>query len=551
MKRILSLLLIACLLIFTSSGFEDKNAFKVKNIILMIPDGTSLATVSLARWIMNYENNKNGVGKLNIDPYICGTVITHSSNAPIGDSAPTTSCYMTGQPSRTAFVSTYPPADPDNDIYPVDPSKAYRPLATVLEAARWTQKKATGLVVTCEFPHATPADCAAHSYKRDKYEWIAPQMAHNGIDVVIGGGVSCLYPQDEAYLRKQGYAVHKNNLEGMRKEQNTKMWALFGSRTMEYEIDRNPSEQPSLAEMTSVAIGKLAQSANGFFLMVEGSRIDHAAHANDAITMVRDMLAFDEACKVALDFARKDGNTAVVILPDHGNSGISIGIQSNARYDRMTKNDLFTNLSRFKYSSGELARRMDPETVASPADTLFRYTGIRPSRADIDTILKTAKQQSRRASWVNEWRNSHTYIGFTTGGHTAEEVFLAAYHPKGNIPKGVYTNIEINQYLCSLLGITKSDLDIFTNQYYAPHKEVFPSDKYDCKINDTPGDTTLTVTNRNTKKQIVIPSYTNLAILKAKPSSRPDTTYNTSVAIYVDATGQFYVDNSLRLDLEK
>ncbi|MDR2533429.1 MAG: alkaline phosphatase [Tannerellaceae bacterium] len=551
MKRILSLVLIVSLFLCTSSGLENKSSLKVKNIILMIPDGTSLATVSLARWIMNYENNRSGVGKLNLDPYLCGTVITHSSNAPIGDSAPTTSCYMTGYPSQTAFVSTYPPADPANDIYPVDNSKAYRPLATVLEAARWTEKKATGLVVTCEFPHATPADCAAHSYKRDKYEWIAPQMAHNGLDVVIGGGVSCLYPGDERYLIGKGYSVHKNNIEGMRKDTNTKMWALFGSRTMDYEIDRDPSEQPSLAEMTGVAIGKLQQSPNGFFLMVEGSRIDHAAHANDAITMVREMLAFDEACKVALNFARQDGNTAVVILPDHGNSGISIGIQSNARYDRMTKSDLFANLSRFKYSSGELARRIDPETAANPSDTLFRYTGIRPSRADLDAISQTAKQQGRRAAWVNQWRNSHTYIGFTTGGHTAEEVFLAAYHPNGNIPQGVYTNIEINHYLCSLLGITHSDLDGFTNKYYAPHKEVFPPDKYDCKISVVPGDTTLTVTNRDSKKQIVIPSYTNLSILKAKPGARPDTTYNTSVAIYVDATGQFYIDNSLRLRLDR
>ena len=149
-------------------------------------------------------------------PYLCGTVRTHSSNAPIGDSAPTTSCYMTGQPSRTGYVSTYPENDGDNDIYPTDPARAFQPLTTVLEAGKMLQGKATGLVFTCEFPHATPADCSAHSYNRGKYDWIAPQMVHNDIDVVIGGGVSILTKDMEDYLLANGYNVYKNDLKGMR-----------------------------------------------------------------------------------------------------------------------------------------------------------------------------------------------------------------------------------------------------------------------------------------------------------------------------------------------
>ena len=94
------------------------NAQKVKNVIVMIPDGCSLAAVSTARWTQWCSNSDKE--HLNIDPYLCGTVRTSCSNAPIGDSAPTTSCYMTGYLGLAGWVSTYPTANPKDDIYPLD-----------------------------------------------------------------------------------------------------------------------------------------------------------------------------------------------------------------------------------------------------------------------------------------------------------------------------------------------------------------------------------------------------------------------------------------------
>ena len=279
MKKTLAFLLLLAIIIMPANAVEKENVKPVKNVILLIPDGTSLATISIARWLQWYQDPSKP--KLNIDPYLCGTVRTHSSNAPIGDSAPTTSCYMTGQPSRTGYVSTYPENDGDNDIYPTDPARAFQPLTTVLEAGKMLQGKATGLVFTCEFPHATPADCSAHSYNRGKYDWIAPQMVHNDIDVVIGGGVSILTKDMEDYLLANGYNVYKNDLKGMRADNNQKMWALYGNKEMAYDIDRNPEEQPSIEEMTRKAIDKLSKNPNGFFLMVEGSKVDWAAHGND------------------------------------------------------------------------------------------------------------------------------------------------------------------------------------------------------------------------------------------------------------------------------
>ena len=92
MKKAISLLLLLAIIFMPAKAQDVENVKPVKNVILLIPDGTSLATVSMARWLQWYTNPDKP--KLNIDPYLCGTVRTHSSNAPIGDSAPTTSCYM-------------------------------------------------------------------------------------------------------------------------------------------------------------------------------------------------------------------------------------------------------------------------------------------------------------------------------------------------------------------------------------------------------------------------------------------------------------------------
>ena len=257
MKRIFNLLFF--FLFATSLIAQDK---EIKNVILLIPDGTSLASVSTARWFQRYMNPE--MIHLNIDPYLCGTILTYCSDAPIGDSAPTTSCYMTGYPSLTGFISTYPVADSLNDIVPMNPEKAYQPLMTLLEAARIAQNKSTGLVVTCEFPHATPADCSAHSYNRSKYEWIAPQMVHNQIDVVIGGGVSILNDENKQFLKNEGYGLFLNDIDGFRNYPGDKMWALFADKDMAYDIDRNPEQEPSLAEMTKVAIDKLSRNKNVF-----------------------------------------------------------------------------------------------------------------------------------------------------------------------------------------------------------------------------------------------------------------------------------------------
>lgn len=545
MKRLFfcNVLLITFLLAFAQPN-------SVKNVIVMIPDGTSTSLLSVARWYQIYQDpsQKN----LNIDPFLKGLLGTHSSDAPIGDSAPTTSCYMTGQPTQTSFVSTYP-VKTDHDLVPVDAARAYQPLATLLEASKQIHHKATGLVFTCEFPHATPADCAAHSYKRSRYNVIAPQMVHNLVDVVIGGGVSYLLPEYQQFLKDHGYQVFLNDPKAMANCHKAPFWSLFGQSSMSYELERDAQEQPSLEEMTLKAIEALSKEPNGFFLMVEGSKVDWAAHDNDAKAALLDFIAFDKACKVAFDFAQKDGQTLVVVLPDHGTSAITIGsAKSNHGYDKLSLKQIMSPIDDYTLSAWTMAEKMKAvETSEWPA--LFeKYFNLQITQPDIE-FLQSAKdyklspmpEDQRKGNeymsrLVGQFLYSRTYFGFTTFGHTGENVFYAMYHPQHDVLTGYVTNVQLHEYLCRQLNLTDS-LPKLTSEIYADHHQVFEG--FTTTIDSlAPNHYKLVVKNK--KNTLEADSYTNIVTVNKKSVELP------SVVVYMDKNKTFYLPKNLRNYLE-
>lgn len=534
------------LFIFSTSWAQQQYRRQVrptKNVIVMIPDGTSIGVVSAARWYQIY--NKMGAN-LAIDPYLCGTVKTFSSNAPIGDSAPTTSAYMTGMPQKTGNVSIYPVADPENDLIPVDPAKAYQPLATILEAAKYQQNKSTGLVVTVEFPHATPADCSAHYYARGNYKYIASQMAYQNLDVMFGGGNSILTDDIKQHFKNTGTTLIQDDIKAFRNlKGREKAWALFCEREHPYDLDRDSTQIPSLAEMTEKALERLSQNENGFFLMVEGSKIDWSAHGNDAVGCITEYLAFDRAVAKAIDFAKKNGETTVIILPDHGNSGFTIGRRDLKGYDKASIDKLFKNISQYK-KTGEGLERILLKSDPSQFKSLFKeYTNIDLTDDELKLLLssKNYKKESdymkvsnsvNMVSSIINIMNSHTYFGFTTGGHTGEEVFLAAYHPNGDLPIGMNTNIEINQYLADVLGL-KTSLAEMTGEIFAKHTDVFSGLEYTIdKSTDFP---VLKVKKGN--MTLSVPAFKSVAYLNDQPIAL------RSVTVYIDKNDTFYVPKSL------
>lgn len=539
MKRIFNSLI---LLLFLGSLLAQE-VRPTKNLIVMIPDGTTLSVLSASRWLKVYRNEGT---RLHVDPYISGTVTTFSSNAPIGDSAPTTSTYMTGVPQQAGNVAIYPVADPDNDLVKLNPDSAYQPLVTILEAMQMEQNKAAGLVVTCEFPHATPADCAAHSYSRSDYKAIAPQMAFNNLSVMFGGGNEFVSDDMKQHFKNTGTTLIQNDRNAMLNFNGEKVWALFQDRAMSYDLDRNPAEEPSISEMTEKAIEVLNKNPNGFFLMVEGSKVDWAAHANDPAGIIGEYLAFDEAVGKAIEFAKKDGNTTVVILPDHGNSGFSIGRNGMKRsYSRMTLEELFGAVSQYKRTAEGLEKILLNTKQDEIKSVFKKFTGIEITDAEKEKLLSSKNYKSVDYTKASEAQNMGHYItgiynertgfGYTTGGHTGEEVFLAVYHPQGDALSGNVRNTELHDYLYKVSGL-KTSMKEHTANAFAKHSDVFAGMKYE--IVQKGGKPNLVVKLK--RQTLEIPAFSSVATLNGKPVELG------SVAVFVDKNNTFYLPRKLK-----
>ncbi len=529
-------------LITASLSVISQDVKPVKNVIVMIPDGTSIGVYSAARWYNIY--NKLGEG-LHIDPYFTGTVTTHSSNAPIGDSAPTGSAYATGVLQQTGNIAIYPEAS-ENDIYPVDATRTYQPAATILEAMK-LQDKSLGLVATCEFPHATPADFSAHYYNRRDYKVISSQMAYQNLDVLFAGGNDIVTDDMKQHFRNNKTTYIEDDVTAFRNYNNEgKVWALFGDVALPYDIDRNPDKAPSISEMTEKALQILSKNENGFFLMVEGSQVDWAAHANDPIGIITEYLAFDKAVEKVMDFAKNDGNTAVVIMADHGNSGFTIGRGDCGGYDRLSLEQLFGTVSKYKLSANGLEAILvdtEPEDIK---DEFEKYTGIEITDDELQMLLSSRNYKEGNYMEVTNSNNlvhnitnilnSRTCFGYTTGGHTGEEVLLASYHPQDHILRGNVRNVDVNKYLQKVAGLETSLSDL-SDILFAKHTEVFAD--MTCTIDEKDSDFPL-LTVKKGKNTLKIKAHTSVAELNGKPFDIG------SVVVYIDKNETFYLPKSLR-----
>ncbi len=515
----------------------------VKNVIVMIPDGTSVGVYSAARWFKFYNNLGEG---LHIDPYITGTVTTFSSNAPIGDSAPTGSTYATGVLQQSGNVAIHPEVS-ENDLFQADPSRTWQPAATILEALKIEKQKAVGLVVTCEFPHATPADFSAHHYKRSNFSALAAQMAYQNLDVMFGGGNGILTGDIKQHFKNNGTTLISDDRNALLNYAGDgKVWALFGDKALPYDMDRNPDKVPSLTEMTEKALQLLSKKEEGFFLMVEGSQVDWAAHANDAATIINEFLAFDEAVGKVMEFAKNDGNTAVIILSDHGNSGFTIGSNNCPGYDKLTLAQLFGAVSKIKPSANGLESilvKTKPENIKA---TFKEYTDIDITDKELQTLLSSKNYQegdytkvgtsNNLAHNIVNILNSRSCFGFTTGGHTGEEVLLAAYHPQGDVPKGNLSNTQVNRYLQQVSGLSISLRDL-SDRIFVKHADVFSGLSY--SIDKTNPDFPLLVVKKG-KDKLEIPAFSSVAKKNGKPFDIG------SVVVYIDKNDTFYLPKELR-----
>ncbi|WHY77854.1 alkaline phosphatase [Neobacillus sp. WH10] len=417
---------------------EKNNNADIKNVIFLIGDGMGVSYTSAYRYFKDNHNTPE-VETTEFDKYLVGQQMTYPEDPEqnITDSASAATAMSAGVKTYNAAIAV------DNDKSKVK---------TVLEAAK-EKGKATGLVATSEITHATPAAFGAHNENRKNMNAIADDYYNeliNGkhkIDVLLGGGKSNFERPDvnlaDAF-KKDGFS-YVTNKEQLLKDKNNQILGLFTTGGLPKMIDRT-EDIPSLEDMTTSAIDRLNKNKNGFFLMVEGSQIDWAGHDNDIVGAMSEMEDFEKAFKAAIEFAKKDKHTLVVATADHSTGGFSIG--ANGIYNWFGKPVQAAKRTP-AFMADEIAKGADVEkTLKSYIDqNLLPLTD-----AEIQSVKNAGKKSSDISTAIKTIFNKRSYTGWTTGGHTGEDVPVFAFGPSKERFAGQVDNTDHAKIIFDILS---------------------------------------------------------------------------------------------------
>ncbi|MDD3918021.1 MAG: alkaline phosphatase [Synergistaceae bacterium] len=389
MKRIFHTIgaVLLVLLLFAAAAFGGANE-RAKYVFLFIGDGMGEAQVEAAElYSVASENGPLALRGLAVR----GKISTRSANAAVTDSA------AAGTALATGFKT-------NNGVLGMDPS-GMKKLSTVAEVARDRGMK-VGVVTSVFLNDATPAAFyAARPSRTDFYE-IGVQMVESGFDYFAGGGVNRRAGRKgdlkDVYdlAREMGYRVLRTRAELAAARPGTKIIAAASvGGALPYETDR-PAGSPSLAEFTKRGI-ELLDNPNGFFMMVEGGRIDWACHRNDAAAAIRDVLAFDAAVKDALAFARaRPNDTLIVVLADHETGGMHVDAERAAANlfpalsaQRESSESFDEKLERFRKGTARTFERMAPLL----AESFGLHATSSAGRAALDARAKKGDGAARTA----------------------------------------------------------------------------------------------------------------------------------------------------------
>ncbi len=302
---------------------------KPKNIILLISDGMSLTQVSTYRLLKGGPNERIAVDKFPVS----GIVLTHSGNAIVTDSASSATAFSTGRKTNNGALGL----DEDNKIL--------ENFTEIIDRYGYV----SSLISTSEITHATPAAYASHVDLRWKTDEISLQMMESKVMTILGGGRHFFLPEDLGGKRSDGLNLleqmessrmvmtEKKELDSFDHSDLGKVVGLFADEAFrDKEKPENHVFEPSSSEMLNFAINRSEKfnenGCKGFFIMLEGSQVDWAGHANDLNYLKREMQDFDEAVELALDYAIQNPDTLVIATADHETGGLLIESSSPTDY---------------------------------------------------------------------------------------------------------------------------------------------------------------------------------------------------------------------------
>lgn len=355
-RKILSLGLLVILVVFSGAGCSVSAP---RNVILFIGDGMGFEQVKAAGM---YANGAAGTLCFESFPY-SGQVTTYSADKPITDSAAAGTAIATGVKVNNGVISIATPGDS-------------RELVTMLEHFQ-SKGKMVGLVSTAYITHATPAAFGAHEPSRKKYGNIAADYLNQSKPNILFGGAKYM---TVSAAKAAGYTVvtDRASLVEMNTDDATHISGQFGNNHLPYEYD-GLGALPHLSEMTYVAMNVLDNDPDGFFLMVEGGRIDHAGHDSKTARNVPETVEFARAVQEALDWAKGRDDTLIIVTADHETGGMKVlqnkgkGVLPDVNWTGSGKH---TNANVPVYSWGASAEGLDP--VMNNTNFFMFVTGISP-----------------------------------------------------------------------------------------------------------------------------------------------------------------------------
>ena len=448
-------MILAGMLLMAATSFAQ-----AKYIFYFIGVGMGAAQRQIAEEYKKGVMKEDGKLLMNSLPFSAITT-TYSADTLITDSAAAGTALATGHKTNNGYIAK---DTKGND------------LKTLLEMAQ-EEGRATGLVTTTRITHATPAVFASHNIDRDDENGIASDYVKSNVDYFAGGGYRHFTSKDgelsskrkdDRNLVKEFQEKGYKTFVGQKSAQDFKKWApkegekafaAFEASHMPYEIDRK-ADSPSLSAMTEKGIELLKKDKDGFFMMVEGGRIDHASHANDVMGTIYDTIAFDDALKTAYKFYKENPNdTLIVVAADHETGGMGLGFGNNY----FLKLDELKNV---KVSVEDVLQK----AYTGDRDKFFKYIAdnmglSKLTDAEKDSIIKAMDLQDKNkdaskmfggyspvAIAVTHIISERSGMQWTSYAHTAVQVPLAAVGKDSENFTGFKDNTEVAKLIGKSMG---------------------------------------------------------------------------------------------------
>ncbi|KAG0201709.1 hypothetical protein BGX28_005550 [Mortierella sp. GBA30] len=442
----------------------------------MISDGFGPASQTYGRSFYQYKYKTPENYMTPLDNILVGTSRTRSSDSLVTDSA-------AGATAFACALKTY------NAAIGVDSQGT--PCGTILEAAK-NLGMLTGLVVTSRVTDATPASFSAHVLHRDMESEIAKQQIGfytlgRQIDLLMGGGRCFFLPNstegscrnDERDLIKESrdqdwktLMLNLDDLQEQQKDENNNILlpalGLFAADHMSFEIDRNRTEQPSLSNMTRAALASLQRNAGsnqGFFLMIEGSRIDMGGHNNDPVSYLHEILQYQETVAVVQRFVRNNPDTLLISTSDHETGGFTLGVQNDPNtypdylwrpevIDRAKASTEVLSWKLAKFLSEDHSLKQRRKFVVS--EILENGLGITDAEDDeIAFLADPQKLPTEILRYLGHAISRRANLGWTTMGHTGVDVNLYAQGDSDAVGKlrGNKENTDVGTVMSDYLNV--------------------------------------------------------------------------------------------------